>query len=632
MGKVKGQIIFIALLFIMVDLACWISIDIYYKARAKEILNNWSNMEMIIVKEASRASAEWLHEKISIDKMNPSLVEKEVFTKFIKPIQLLENGDAWIYNRRHIIYDNSDDLPEEYIGRSIRDIFKMQSQNGASHYDSVVRGVEESTEGKDWYVWLPEKGREFSAWTSLKNGLETWTIGLSTPENEILENADFYTNKNIEYLGLTFITILLFILFLFIWFSKLSDFHQNTFLQNTNNYQLELIQEIQEKSTEINQKNIELVKASRAKNEFLANMSHELRTPLNAIIGLSEVLREDPRQNMNPEQNQKLQHIYESGKHLLSLINDILDLAKTESGKIYVDCNKVAVQSLCTACIRFVEPLASKKNIDVSLTIDPEIIYCWGDELRLKQILVNLLGNAIKFTPEKNSIGLIVSKELTQDTILFEVWDTGIGIDPEKMKQIFQPFIQLDSKLSRLYGGSGLGLTLAFRLVELHGGSISLAPKESGGCSFFVRIPINKPSKEVCFIQKCHWKGIVYSENDIFIEQLHELIKDPHAPELVFIKKPFEPENCLLPNDADFILLDVPVITDETIDMVKKIRSLAQKINLPVIFSLSLELPDNAKYLQQLTNASSILHPYPFTFLLKYISTHLLIDNFEEKT
>lgn len=621
MGKVNRQIIFIALFFVIVDLACWISIDAYYKSRAKEILNNWSSMEMIIVKEASRATRVWMDEKINNDHIPPSVVEKEVFSKFIKPIKLLEHGDAWIYNRHYIVYDNSEDLPEEYIGRSIRDIFKMQSQNGASHYDSVVRAVEDGLEGKDWYIWLPEKGREFGAWTSIKIGQETWTIGLSTPENEILKNAGYFDSKKVEYIGLSLITFLLFILFLFIWFSKISDYQQYLFLKSANTYQLELIDEIQEKSSELNLKNIQLLQASKAKDEFLANMSHELRTPLNAIIGLSEVLQENGFQNLAPEQDQKLQYINESGKHLLSLINDILDLAKTESGKIHIDFNKVAVRTLCSSCLHFIESLAEKKNIELSFHMEPEIIYCWGDELRLKQVLINLLGNAVKFTPEGLTIGLVVTRDTVTDAIKFEVWDAGIGIDPRKMKQIFQPFVQLDSKLSRLYGGSGLGLTLAHRLVKLHGGSISLISRESGGCSFVVRIPANPPNNSVCFLQKCEWKGLVYTENEVFYEQLQEIARDANAPEFIFIKQPLELDSIFLPDDVDFLLFDLSVITQENVDFVSKVRNITHKPSLPVLFTLSLDLPENHIHTENNVNSSYILHPFPMTYLLKSIST-----------
>jgi CheY-like chemotaxis protein len=271
--------------------------------------------------------------------------------------------------------------------------------------------------------------------------------------------------------------------------------------------------------------------------------------------------------------------------------------------------------------MHFIEPLAEKKNITVSFTMDPEVIYCWGDELRLKQILVNMLGNAVKFTPEGLSIGLIVTREPSTEAVVFEIWDTGIGIDPKKMKQIFKPFIQLDSKLSRLYGGSGLGLTLAHRLVKLHSGSITLSSNKSGGCSFFVRIPTNKPVSSVCLIQKCDWKGIVYTEGEAFLELLHELVKDPHAPELIFIKQPFDPDTCKLPYDADFILMDISVLNQDSMEMVEKIKSITKQTTVPVLFILSLDLPDNVTYINKIPNSSYLLHPFPLTFLLKRISS-----------
>lgn len=629
MGKLSKQIFMFAVFFIVIDLACWISFDAFHRARSKQILDNWTNMEMIIVKEAARSSSAWLHEKVVIEKKDQQQVEKEIFRNYIKPIKLLKNGDAFIYNRHHIIFDESDDLPEEYIGRSIRDIFRMQTQNGAEHYEYLVSGVEEGTEGKDWYIWLPEKGKEYAAWTSIKIGEETWTIGLSTPENEILENAGFFEAKKVEYMGLMMVTGLLVILFLMIGYSKLNDHQQNIFQKSMIRYQAELIQEIEAKSSELNQKNIQLLKASRAKDEFLANMSHELRTPLNAVIGLSETLRENHPQNLIQEQKQKLQYIYESGRHLLSLINDILDLTKTESGKIYLEKSKISIRSICASTMHLIEPLANKKELELSLNIHPEINFCWGDELRLKQILLNLLGNAVKFTPEKKSIGLIVTKEKTQDCIQFEIWDTGIGIESDKVKYIFQPFIQLDSKLSRLYGGSGLGLTLAFRLIQLHNGSIAVSSNEAGGCRFIVKIPATQPVTEVFFHQPCEWKGVIYTENESFLEQLQELTKDPHAPELIFLKQPFDPDQSILIEEVDFILLDCPLINEDSVKLADEIRNLMKKPKTPVLFTLSLDVPENTIMLSDVPNSFLFLHPFPLPFLLKSIST--ILKNNKEK-
>jgi len=180
--------------------------------------------------------------------------------------------------------------------------------------------------------------------------------------------------------------------------------------------------------------------------------------------------------------------------------------------------------------------------------------------------------------------------------------------------------------LSRLYGGSGLGLTLAFRLVRLLGGSMTLTSQKSEGCSFLVKIPMNKPSHAVCFLQRCEWKGIIYTESENLLNQLQELQKDPHSPNFVYIKQPFEPENYEIPTDADFLWLDLPMISPESMEMVETIRDLAGNPKLPVIFSIYLDLPDNTTILKNISNCTHVLHPLPLAFLLKSISTIILKD------
>src|SRR4029077_14005260 len=177
--------------------------------------------------------------------------------------------------------------------------------------------------------------------------------------------------------------------------------------------------------------------ASSLKDEFLANMSHELRTPLNAILGMSEVLEEGIHGPLNDRQRKSLRTIEESGRHLLELINDILDLSKIEAGKLELAIAPVGVRALCEASVRMVREHAAKRRIRLSTTIDPSLVTLIADDRRLKQILVNLLSNAVKFTPEGGAVGLDVSSSAEQNTVSFSVWDTGIGISAAGIDQLF---------------------------------------------------------------------------------------------------------------------------------------------------------------------------------------------------
>ena len=223
----------------------------------------------------------------------------------------------------------------------------------------------------------------------------------------------------------------------------------------------EILQLNAELERRVEERTTELERALRAKDEFLASMSHELRTPLNAILGLSESLAEHIAGPLNEKQQRYVKTISESGNHLLSLINDILDLARIESGQVVLNVAEVDLQQICQASLRMINQLAHKKEQEVSLDVEDGVGSIWVDERRLKQILVNLLSNAVKFTPAGGKLGLNVHADPWEKRVMFTVWDNGIGISETDMKRLFKPFVQLDSEpLPRSTGdgpGSGAG-------------------------------------------------------------------------------------------------------------------------------------------------------------------------------
>lgn len=251
----------------------------------------------------------------------------------------------------------------------------------------------------------------------------------------------------------------------------------------------QLAARVRQRTAELNLANEELARSARAKDEFLAAMSHELRTPLTTVVGTSEMLSDWLYGELNDAQARAVSNIEESAHHLLALINDILDVAKVEAGKMELVWDDVPVAQLCEASLRLIRHTAKKKGLKVSSRMDGRARIVHGDNRRLKQLLVNLLSNAVKFTPEGGSVALEVEGHTERDVVEFRVRDTGIGIAPEHMARMFKPFVQLDNQLTREYSGTGLGLALSYRMAELHGGGIAVESALGQGSCFTVTLP-----------------------------------------------------------------------------------------------------------------------------------------------
>ncbi|MDK2833095.1 MAG: hypothetical protein PWP63_182 [Methanolobus sp.] len=251
--------------------------------------------------------------------------------------------------------------------------------------------------------------------------------------------------------------------------------------------------------TEQKQAEISLIEAkmmaeesNRIKSEFLANMSHELRTPLTAVIGFSDILSMQKFGELNSKQLEFTGHILNSGKHLLELINDILDLSKIEAGKMELYCEDFSVDTLLEEVQRTVYPLAARKNIELTIKNDVLQPEMFADRFKFKQIMYNLLSNAIKFTPDDGKISVFAKRD--GNFLEVSVSDTGIGISADRLDEIFDPFMQVDASNRRKYGGTGLGLALVKRFVEMHGGKVRVKSEEGKGSTFIFTLAEQKPA------------------------------------------------------------------------------------------------------------------------------------------
>ncbi len=253
-------------------------------------------------------------------------------------------------------------------------------------------------------------------------------------------------------------------------------------------------------SREITSKTAELIQLHRFKDEFLACISHELKSPLTAVLGLSSLLKEQLREGLSDRQLRYTQLIHQSSRHLMMIVNDILDLTRIETGQVELLPEQVSIESVCLrayeqACqLQFPErePERRTQKVSFDLDIQADLTNIIADDLRLRQMLANLLSNAMKFTPAGGDIGLRV--ETWDDWIAFTVWDNGIGIAPEKQYLIFQKFQQLENPLTRRFEGTGLGLALTQRLARLHGGDITFTSVEGKGSQFTLLLPASPQS------------------------------------------------------------------------------------------------------------------------------------------
>ena len=354
---------------------------------------------------------------------------------------------------------------------------------------------------------------------------------------------------------------------------------------------------------------------NKAKSEFLANMSHELRTPLNSIIGMVQLLEAE---KLNQSLAQTFNLIKASSLSLLEIVNDILDLSKIEAGEIHLEEKAFDIQKKARDTVESMKPMASKKGLELSYKQDQELYYVLGDELRFSRILVNLVGNAIRYTEDGHVHVKVNILEQDQDQIKFrcEVKDTGIGVAEDKINRIFDKFTQADASTTRKYGGTGLGLTITKELIELMDGDIGVQSELGKGSTFWFEITFKSvdelPEQEQIIATS---DAETINDDLIPISQAKILIAEDHTMNQVFMKKLFSNLNIenyhiaedgkqavqeIENNEYDILLMDCHMPEMNGYDATTEIRKLSDplKSQIPIIAMTANAMPeDEAKCL-----------------------------------
>ncbi|MBM4054663.1 MAG: response regulator [Planctomycetes bacterium] len=349
--------------------------------------------------------------------------------------------------------------------------------------------------------------------------------------------------------------------------------------------------ELRETIGQLKDANLHLAEANQSKSRFLSSMSHELRTPLNGILGFADLLYNKFYGDLNEKQMEYVKRIADSGNHLLSLINDLLDIAKIEAGAVELQPEMFVSADFITLITSLMASQFKKKNITLNTTVDTTLPILYADLTKCKQIMLNLLSNALKYTPQGGRVDIAVTKE-GKSAVRIEVKDTGIGIEPDDIDKIFSEFFQADRVRDAQLGGTGIGLALTRRLVQLHGGEIGVTSEPGKGSAFWFTLPLKELPSNKTNIQKrnddtttttpTNHRILLVEDNEdnltMMLDMLnihnHRVIVARNGQEAIDMAKAYKPE---------IIFMDIMLPKIDGITATRQLRAIDELSNIPII-------------------------------------------------
>lgn len=387
------------------------------------------------------------------------------------------------------------------------------------------------------------------------------------------------------------------------------------------------LNELRISEEQVRQQNEQLAIALRLKDEFLATVSHELRTPLTGILGMSELLTGEFLGSLNRQQLESIVTIENCGKHLLSLIEDILDLTRIESGQMDIVLQPCEIDKLCQISLNAIASVAAKKNIHLNSIIPANLRTIQVDEKRLHQVLDNLLSNAIKFTPEGGQILLTV--EASHQQLHIHIKDTGIGIPAEELEHIFDRFFQVDGKLNRQHGGLGIGLAIVKRIVGLHQGSISVFSKVGEGSCFTIHLPY---TPTLPTDGEANQSYILIAENDHTTARIVIAYLKSYGYRFEWVQNGEEAVRYAEREKPALILMDIQMPIMNGLEAIKLIRNNPNLQTVPIIAATALAMQGDEEVCLQAGATEYISKPFRLKHLLSRIDVCLIEQRDQRNT